>query len=99
MFYREGIMIYRTKEENRIKRKLTRVKRKKISLQNEIAVLNLNIAKSNDCNLILRREIILKEIRQLDVIISGHYDSLRNPQQFRCMYGNVSTIPNLGTRV
>lgn len=46
-------MIYRTKEENRIKRKLTRVKRKKISLQNEIAVLNLNIAKSNDCNLIL----------------------------------------------
>lgn len=92
-------MIYRTKEENRIKRKLTRTKRKKISLQNEIAVLNLNIAKSNDRNLILRREIILKEIRQLDVVISGHYDSLRNPQQFRCMYGNVSPIPNLGTRV
>lgn len=92
-------MIYRTKEENRIKRKLTRAKRKKISLQNEIAVLNLNIAKSNDRNLILRREIILKEIRQLDVVISDRYDSLRNPQQFRCMYGNVSPIPNLGTRV
>ena len=72
-------MIYRTKEENRIKRKLTRTKSKKISLQNEVAILNLKITQTNDRNLILRREIILKDIRELDVVISQHYASLRNP--------------------
>lgn len=94
-------MIYRTKEENRIKRKLTRAKRKKISLQNEVAVLNLNIAKTNDRNLILRREIILKDIRELDVVISQHYSDLRNPRHSfdTCVYGIVENFPNLGTRV
>ena len=80
MYYREGIiMIYRTKEENRIKRKLTRTKRKKVSLQNEVGILNLKIAQTNDSNLILRREILLKDIHELDVVINQHYNSLRNP--------------------
>lgn len=94
-------MIYRTKEENRIKRKLTRTKRKKVSLQNEVAILNLKIAQTNDRNLILRREIILKDIRELDVVISQHYSSLRNPGQVfdMCMYGIVESFPDLGTRV
>ena len=94
-------MIYRTKEENRIKRKLTRTKSKKISLQNEVAILNLKITQTNDRNLILRREIILKDIRELDVMISQHYSSLRNPGQVfdMCMYGNVESFPDLGTRV
>ncbi len=94
-------MIYRTKEENRIKRKLTRTKRKKISLQNEVAILNLKIAQTNDRNLILRREIILKDIRELDVVISQYYSDLRNPHHSFdiCMYGIVETIPDLGTRV
>lgn len=95
-------MMYRTKEENRIKRKLTRTKRKKISLQNEVAVLNLNIAKTNNCNLILRREIILKDIRELDLVISEHYGNLRSPSHPLvdiCMYGIVESFPDLGTRV
>lgn len=94
-------MIYRTKEENRIKRKLTRTKRKKVSLQNEVAVLNLKIAQTNDRNLILRREIILKDIRELDVVISQYYNNLRNPGQVfdMCMYGIVESFPDLGTRV
>ena len=94
-------MIYRTKEENRIKRKLTRTKRKKVSLQNEVAILNLNIARTNDRNLILRREIILKDIRELDAVISQHYYNLRNPGQVfdTCMYGIVESFPDLGTRV
>ena len=94
-------MIYRTKEENRIKRKLTRTKRKKVSLQNEVAILNLKIAQTNDRNLILRREIILKDIRELDVVISQHYSSLRNPGQVfdMCMYGIVESFPDLGKRV
>ncbi len=94
-------MIYRTKEENRIKRKLTRTKRKKISLQNEVAILNLKIAQTNDRNLILRREIILKDIRELDVVISQHYTSLRNPGQVfdMCIYGIAESFPDLGTRV
>ena len=94
-------MIYRTKEENRIKRKLTRTKRKKVSLQNEVAILNLKIAQTNDRNLILRREIILKDIRELDIVISQHYSSLRNPGQVfdMCMYGIVESFPDLGKRV
>ena len=94
-------MIYRTKEENRIKRKLTRTKSKKISLQNEVAILNLKITQTNDRNLILRREIILKDIRELDVAISQHYASLRNPGKVfdMCMYGNAESSPDLGIRV
>lgn len=94
-------MIYRTKEENRIKRKLTRTKRKKVSLQNEVAILNLKIAQTNDRNLILRREIILKDIRELDVVISQYYSNLRNPGQVfdMCVYGIVDSFPDLGTRV
>ena len=95
-------MTYRTKEENRVKRKLTRTKRKKISLQNEVAVLNLNIAQSNDRILILRREIILKDIRELDEVISQHYSNLRSPRHSfvdMCIYGMVETFPDLGTRV
>ena len=95
-------MTYRTKEENRIKRKLTHTKRKKISLQNEVAVLNLNIAQSNDRILILRREIILKDIRELDEVISEHYSSLRSPSHSfvdMCIHGMVETFPDLGTRV
>ena len=94
-------MIYRTKEENRIKRKLTRTKSKKISLQNEVAILNLKIAQTNDRNLILRREIILKDIRELDVVISQHYASLRNPSKVfdMCIYGNAESFPDLGIRV
>ena len=95
-------MTYRTKEENRIKRKLTHTKRKKVSLQNEVAVLNLNIAQSNDRILILRREIILKDIRELDEVISEHYSSLRSPSHPLvdiCMYGTVESFPDLGTRV
>lgn len=95
-------MIYRTKEENRVKRKLTRTKRKKISLQNEVAILNLNITQTNDCNLILRREIILKDIRELDLVISEHYSNLRSPSHPLvdiCMYGTVESFPDLGTRV
>ena len=94
-------MIYRTKEENRIKRKLTRTKSKKISLQNEVAILNLKITQTNDRNLILRREIILKDIRELDVMISQHYASLRNPGKVfdMCIYGIAESFPDLGTRV
>ena len=101
IYYYEDKMMYRTKEENRIKRKLTRTKRKKISLQNEVAVLNLNIAKTNNCNLILRREIILKDIRELDLVISEHYGNLRSPSHPLvdiCMYGIVEAFPDLGTR-
>lgn len=94
-------MIYRTKEENRIKRKLTRTKSKKISLQNEVAILNLKITQTNDRNLILRREIILKDIRELDVVINHHYSSLRNSGKVfdMCMYGNAESSPDLGIRV
>ena len=94
-------MIYRTKEENRIKRKLTRTKRKKVSLQNEVGILNLKIAQTNDRNLILRREIILKDIRELDVVTNHHYSSLRNPGQVfdMRMYGIVESFPDLGKRV
>lgn len=94
-------MIYRTKEENRIKRKLTRTKSKKISLQNEVAILNLKITQTNDRNLILRREILLKDIRELDVMISQHYASLRNPGKVfdMCIYGITESFPDLGTRV
>ena len=94
-------MIYRTKEENRIKRKLTRTKRKKVSLQNEVGILNLKIAQTNDSNLILRREIMLKDIRELDVVISQHYSILRNPDKVfdMCIYGNVESFPDLGIRV
>lgn len=102
MFYREGIiMIYRTKEEQRIKRKLTRTKRKKVSLQNEVGLLNLKIAQTDDRNLILRREILLKDIRELDVVINQHYSSLRNPGQVfdMCVYGIVESFPDLGKRV
>lgn len=102
MYYREGIiMIYRTKEENRIKRKLTRTKRKKVSLQNEVGILNLKIAQTNDSNLILRREILLKDIRELDVVISQHYNVLRNPSKVfdMCIYGNAESFPDLGIRV
>ena len=80
-------MIYRTKEENRIKRKLTRTKSKKISLQNEVAILNLKITQTNDRNLILRREIILKDIRELDVVINQHYASCVTQVKFLiCVY-------------
>ena len=94
-------MIYRTKEENRIKRKLTRTKRKKVSLQNEVGILNLKIAQTNDSNLILRREILLKDIRELDVVISQHYNVLRNPSKVfdMCIYGNAESSPDLGIRV
>lgn len=94
-------MVYRTKEENRIKRKLTRTKSKKISLQNEVAILNLKITQTNDRNLILRREIILKDIRELDVVINQHYSSLRNSGKVfdMCMYGNAESSPDLGIRV
>ena len=94
-------MIYRTKEEQRIKRKLTRTKRKKVSLQNEVGLLNLKIAQTNDSNLILRREILLKDIRELDVVISQHYNVLRNPSKVfdMCNYGNAESFPDLGIRV
>ena len=94
-------MIYRTKEENRIKRKLTRTKSKKISLQNEVAILNLKITQTNDRNLILRREIILKDIRELDVMISQHYASLRKPEKSFdiCAYDMTRPFLDLGTRV
>ena len=94
-------MIYRTKEENRIKRKLTRTKRKKVSLQNEVGILNLKITQTNDRNLILRREILLKDIRELDVVISQHYNVLRNPSKVfdMCIYGNAESFPDLGIRV
>lgn len=93
-------MIYRTKEENRIKRKLTRIKRKKTILQNEIALLNLRISQTDDRNLILRREIILKDIREIDVVIKQYYGKLRNPNNSfkNCIYGIIESFPDLGTR-
>ena len=94
-------MIYRTKEENSIKRKLTRTKRKKVSLQNEVAILNLKIAQTNDRNLILRREIILKDIRELDVVMSQLYSDLRKPEKSFdiCSYDMTRPFLDLGTRV
>lgn len=94
-------MIYHTKEENRIKRKLTRTKRKKISLQNEVAVLNLKITQTDDRNLILCREIILKDIRQLDKVISQLYSDLRKPEKSFdiCTYDMTRPFLDLGTRV
>ena len=94
-------MIYRTKEENSIKRKLTRTKRKKVSLQNEVAILNLKIAQTNDRNLILRREIILKDIRELDVVMSQLYSDLRKPEKSFdiCAYDMTRPFVDVGPRV
>ena len=66
-----------------------------------MAILNLKITQTNDRNLILRHEIILKDIRELDVAISQHYASLRNPGKFfnMCIYGIAELFPDLGTRV
>lgn len=62
-----------------IKRRLTRAKSRKAKLQEKVGMLNEELERIASVEKHSLREILIHEIRHLDVFISDLYSQLRNP--------------------